>query len=169
MNRTVTLKLGKTWEKVPVGRWTVKAAAKDAGLRKVAAHGKVPFPPPEKGDPVIVPPFGHETEARDVVLERPAGANFGVIPLNTDKPWYGRHGVCDVCGDNPRQQPVIYYDPDDGWQLGVLCVHCAQEQLDILPDPENDYCWVNEDQSERLMRLLAGLSVADPDAIAVEG
>lgn len=52
----------------------------------------------------------------------------GLKTLSMER-WYGP-GYCGVCGHRGEDlvpQAVRYWDVDDGWKLGVLCIHCGPE------------------------------------------
>ena len=55
-----------------------------------------------------------------------SGEGLKVYAVPTDAPWYGS-GYCSICGGEPFPARVRYWDPDDGWRSGVLCVGCADE------------------------------------------
>ena len=47
---------------------------------------------------------------------------------------WGGLGSCGLCGETAPEgtspllpQAVRWWDPDDGWRLGVLCLGCGQE------------------------------------------
>jgi len=76
----------------------------------------------------------------------------GLRVLGTTR-WYGG-GYCGVCGSRGEDlvaRAVRWWDPDDGWCLGVLCVTCGEEAAARGPRP-TDYAMATD----------AG---ADPDAI----
>lgn len=54
------------------------------------------------------------------------------------------YNYCGICGhtpqtrnDEPNYAPLRWWDPDDGWKIGTLCRHCAEEFLDVKPKPED--------------------------------
>ena len=55
----------------------------------------------------------------------------GLKVLSTER-WYGP-GYCCICGGSPVPQAVRYWDPDDGWKLGVLCEGCGAEACERGP------------------------------------
>ena len=60
------------------------------------------------------------------VLTHQEGPGLKILSsrLNT---WYGG-GYCGRCGDqdNLIPQAVRFWDPDDGWRSGVLCLLCGE-------------------------------------------
>lgn len=63
------------------------------------------------------------------------GPGLKVMPRERGaKPWYGP-GYCGICGHRDTDdeysplipQPVRWYDQDDGWKYGVLCLGCGEE------------------------------------------
>lgn len=75
----------------------------------------------------------------------------------SEETWYGS-GYCAVCGEKATSAvtcPVVaravrYWDPDDGWRVGVLCVHCAPGVAKHGPAP-GDYAYrMVEDVAERI-------------------
>ena len=70
------------------------------------------------------------------------GPGLRVLGNDNDPPWYGSGG-CYVCGSSgpdliPRA--VRFWDPDDGWRIGVLCSYCAGDCAMRGPH-ENDYAY----------------------------
>lgn len=64
--------------------------------------------------------------------------------------WYGP-GYCGICGDRGPTlvaRAVRYWDADDGWRMGVLCVHCGMEAAARGPRPD-DYAVVTRRASDR--------------------
>ncbi len=58
---------------------------------------------------------------------------------STYGPYYGR-GYCDICGDRgPNLVPALvrYWEPDEGWKLGVLCVDCGRDASERGPKPDD--------------------------------
>ncbi len=55
---------------------------------------------------------------------------------------------CGICGyvpqdsmkDEANRQPLRWWDPDDGWKIGTLCRHCADDHLDVRPS-KDDYAY----------------------------
>ena len=74
---------------------------------------------------------------------------------------YGR-GYCGICGDTKAIVPrlVRYWDPDDGWRVGVLCACCTGDAAARGPR-STDYAYRPHDQRAELMDALAGLGDAD--------
>ena len=94
--------------------------------------------------------------------DRPAG----LIVINKG-PWYGA-GYCGICGDrdNIEARCVRYWDPDDGWKVGVLCFACADEAYKRGPR-EGDYALAADDRST-LIDVAAELLGDDLDGLAAE-
>jgi len=47
-------------------------------------------------------------------------------------------GYCGICGtDDVVPTLVQYWDPDDGWTLGVLCHYCAKLAANRGPRPDD--------------------------------
>lgn len=67
----------------------------------------------------------------------------------SDERWYGP-GYCGICGsrtfaENPHDRGVVplavrYWDPDDGWKMGVLCVGCGEDCTSHGPRPDDFAC-----------------------------
>lgn len=99
----------------------------------------------------------------------PFKESLGLHYLNTKDTWYGSFGGCNICGSTdenniiPRQ--VRYWDCDDGWKIGVLCLECTNE---IKPPQPNDFAFQGEDTEFEadVADTLAGLG--DLDAVASE-
>lgn len=54
----------------------------------------------------------------------------------------GTFNHCQICGHIPKDQYdelnldcVKYWEPDDGWRIGTLCVDCFDEFGSIQPKP----------------------------------
>lgn len=67
----------------------------------------------------------------------------GLKVLSTAR-WFGP-GYCGICGTREEggefgliARAVRYWDCDDGWRMGVLCVGCGEEATDRGPE-EGDY------------------------------
>lgn len=64
----------------------------------------------------------------------------GLKVLKNRERWYGP-GYCGICGERgPELVPraVRWWDPDDGWKMGVLCSYCLDEAQERGPR-ESDY------------------------------
>lgn len=55
------------------------------------------------------------------------------------KPTYN---YCGICGHVPRSReqepnwgPLRWWDPDDGYKVGSLCVHCKEDYAHVQPKP----------------------------------
>lgn len=81
------------------------------------------------------------------------GPGLKVLSSST---YYGRTGYCDQCGYSKVLVPrlVRYWDCDDGWLTGVLCVNCGEEYAQRGPGPD-DYAVVTS--SDASLRQLAGV------------
>jgi hypothetical protein len=63
------------------------------------------------------------------MLSEPHVDGPGLKVLNPRKKWYGP-GYCGICGCRSESlvpRAVRWWDPDDGWKMGVLCVGCGIE------------------------------------------
>ncbi len=93
------------------------------------------------------------------------GAGLRVYPRSTDGPWYGP-GYCGVCGtrgDSLIPQAVRWYDPDDGWKMGVLCGDCGEEVREQGPRAE-DYAVVTGKVILQAERIDVNVSHGDEDS-----
>lgn len=81
--------------------------------------------------------------------------------------WYGG-GYCAICGtrgDELVPQQVRYWDPDDGWRVGVLCAYCGDEATSRGPRP-GDYANHDDDNHSRIDVLA---SFGDEDSTYTSG
>lgn len=66
--------------------------------------------------------------------------------------WYGG-GYCGICGsrgDDLIPTQVRFWDPDDGWKVGVLCSYCGEEATGRGPSA-GDYAYRGaRDQADRI-------------------
>jgi len=72
------------------------------------------------------------------------------MPLNeTPNPRTGEkdtYNYCQICGhrpkseDTPNRGPVRWWDPDDGWKIGTLCVGCKEDNEHVRPK-EGDFAF----------------------------
>ena len=70
----------------------------------------------------------------------------------SDAVWYGP-GYCGICGQRDTDsiysplipQQVLYWDCDDGWRVGVLCVDCGEEAATHGPK-DDDYAVQTDDE-----------------------
>ena len=85
----------------------------------------------------------------------------GLRYLGTE-PWYGP-GYCGVCGATKAllAYPTRYWDPDDGWKVGVLCVYCTEFIRERGPQP-GDYAYRKRWKAEVIDAVA---SVSDPDGV----
>ena len=97
-----------------------------------------------------------------------SGEGLKVYAVPTDAPWYGS-GYCSICGGEPFPARVRYWDPDDGWRSGVLCVGCADECAERGPRAD-DYAVMATQERERArhMDTIAAYSAGDDDAAHVD-
>ncbi len=92
-------------------------------------------------------------------------ANDPMLRFVKAKLSYNHCGVCGhipQSGDEPNRAPLRWWDPDDGWKIGTLCIWCAEEVLDRKPHPDDyavatratngvcDDCDTDEDPTEAL-------------------
>ena len=75
----------------------------------------------------------------------------GVKVLSSER-WWGP-GYCGVCGTRDETEllprAVRYWDPDDGWKMGVLCEGCTEECYYRGPRP-SDYAVVTRHEDGAL-------------------
>lgn len=84
----------------------------------------------------------------------------GLRPLSSEQ-WYGP-GYCGICGDRGESlvpQAVRFWDPDDGWKMGVLCVGCGADARENGPKQE-DYAY----QTANPIKIDIEASMGDLDA-----
>jgi hypothetical protein len=81
--------------------------------------------------------------------------------------WYGP-GYCGICG-NREVVPVAvrYWDPDDGWRMGVLCEGCGADCTDRGPKPDDFAVHVEELKKEGLNARIAGNGI-DAQALRID-
>ena len=91
------------------------------------------------------------------------GPGLRVYSTPQDRPWYGS-GYCHVCGGSPFPARVRFWDCDDGWKSGVLCVGCATECAERGPRCEDYATVVARADKARHMDMVAFLSAGDDDA-----
>lgn len=75
--------------------------------------------------------------------------------------WYGP-GYCGICGDRGESlipQAVRFWDPDDGWKMGVLCVGCGIDVQENGPE-QGDYAYRKMDS----LKIDVEASMGDLDA-----
>lgn len=75
----------------------------------------------------------------------------GLRVLSSER-WFGP-GYCGICGDRGDAlvaRAVRFWCPDDGWKMGVLCIHCGQEAAARGPRPDDYASVVREDAAERI-------------------
>jgi hypothetical protein len=66
--------------------------------------------------------------------------------------WYGP-GYCGVCGSREVVPVAVrYWDPDDGWRMGVLCTGCGEDCSERGPRP-GDYACRTRDIAEQAQRV----------------
>ena len=90
----------------------------------------------------------------------------GLVPLN-DSIWYGG-GYCGLCGERGKllvPQAVRYWDVDDGWKVGVLCVYCGPEVAERGPRPTDHASHSSGPYSAREIDALADLLGDDLDSL----
>lgn len=71
--------------------------------------------------------------------------------VSKDPRWNDGH-MCGICGyqpdgtlTDPMNSSVIrYWDPDDGWKIGHLCIGCYEERGRDIPHP-SDYAYESTD------------------------
>jgi len=87
------------------------------------------------------------------------------------QPWYGG-GYCSICGDHgPSLVPVRvrYWDCDDGWRSGVLCVGCGQDCAERGPR-KDDYAVATRNVVEQaaLLGVVDEVLAGDDDGAQAE-
>ena len=90
---------------------------------------------------------------------------------DTSRAWYGP-GYCGICGDRGESLVPVrvrFWDADDGWKSGVLCVGCGVEAAERGPKAD-DYAVVTADPEYRaeLLNAIDLASAGDDDAAHVE-
>ena len=102
----------------------------------------------------------------------------GLKILDRSTAWYGI-GSCGVCGDSGSALvplAVRFWDPDDGWKVGVLCTYCGEECSHRGPMP-TDYAAtpamfqgqeITQQDCAALLDLDAALSAGDLDHMATD-
>jgi hypothetical protein len=66
--------------------------------------------------------------------------------------WYGP-GYCGICGSRDVVPVAVrYWDPDDGWRMGVLCGGCGEDCSERGPRPD-DYACRTTDIVEQAQRI----------------
>ena len=71
----------------------------------------------------------------------------GLRELNPYELWYGG-GYCGLCGDRATEaitcavvpRVLRWWDGDDGWKTGILCLSCAGYAASRGPQP-GDYAY----------------------------
>lgn len=74
--------------------------------------------------------------------------------------WYGHCGVCGTRDIVPCA--VRWWDPDDGWRLGVLCGACIEHVRDRGPRVD-DYAVATRDVPEQAARIDLNAALGDLD------
>jgi len=78
------------------------------------------------------------------------GPGLKVIGRET---WYGI-GSCGICGDSSDDSlvpvAVSFWDPDDGWRVGVLCRYCGEEAAERGPRDDDYAVEVAKERKEEL-------------------
>lgn len=90
------------------------------------------------------------------------------VKLLSKEVWYGQHGCCDVCGDTTNLIPraVRFWDPDDGWRVGVLCLWCTKDREQRGPKPQ-DYAYAKRNRGSSL-DAIAEICGNDMDAMCAD-
>ena len=112
----------------------------------------------------------------NIHLLPPDGAGLKVYGKKSDAPWYGNGcGICGATDPASKYSPLIpvrvrFWDCDDGWKSGVLCLGCAEDCAERGPKP-GDYAYRAPDpetltKAEK-MDILAEMSGGDDDAAHV--
>lgn len=83
--------------------------------------------------------------------------------------WFGG-GYCCICGQTStkvQHSPLIgvavrYWDPDDGWRRGVLCLGCGEEAAARGPQ-KGDYAYKDEEEQREKADVEADALKGDED------
>jgi hypothetical protein len=72
----------------------------------------------------------------------------GYVFLSNNE-WHGKC-YCGICGDtqNYIAKPVVFWEPDDGWIVGVLCDGCLSL---IRPPRSSDFAWDYRDKIRKII------------------
>ena len=94
----------------------------------------------------------------------------GLKYLNRTQRWYGG-GYCGICGDRGEgrliARAVRFWDPDDGWKVGILCRGCTDEFRERGPRP-GDYAVITRAADDQATRIDISAADGDLDATAVQ-
>jgi hypothetical protein len=96
--------------------------------------------------------------SKDEVHRQGPGLRF----LGEPTTWYGG-GYCGICGDRSESlvpRAVRWWDPDDGWRTGVLCVSCGRDASARGPRPD-DYATHQQERQALMADTLAELGDMD--------
>ena len=118
-------------------------------------------PTGEAGAPTVAP------DAQPMVAAEP-GVKY-LRPENS-KPWYGP-GYCGVCGHRGEElipRAVRFWDPDDGWKVGVLCTGCTEECMARGPRAD-DYAVVTRTRADAADRIDVAAEHTDLDGTYSDG
>lgn len=87
------------------------------------------------------------------------------LKILSTKQWYGS-GHCGICGDkeNIVPQAVRYWDPDDGWKVGVLCGPCSADCESRGPR-RGDYAYRESSDQKLKIDALSSVSGDDLDGL----
>ncbi len=99
------------------------------------------------------------------MLSEPHVDGPGLKVLNPRKKWFGP-GYCGICGHRGESlvpRAVRWWDADDGWKMGVLCVGCGQEASARGPR-KGDFAMIEEDAgAEQKGRIDVSAGMGDLD------
>lgn len=90
------------------------------------------------------------------------GPGLRVVGTET---WYGP-GYCGICGETGNAlvpRAVRWWDCDDGWRMGVLCVYCMEDARVRGPRP-GDYAMVGNELTDRAAQIDVGVLYGDEDS-----
>lgn len=93
----------------------------------------------------------------------------GLRFLNRTERWFGA-GYCAICGDSGDAlvaRAVRYWCPDDGWRMGVLCLHCLDDAR-VRGPRDTDYA-VATKARDNADRIDVTAAFSDLDDAAAEG
>lgn len=101
-----------------------------------------------------------------VKQERHVAGGPGLKLVGTERWWGGAY--CGVCGNrdaNSEFSPLVpqrvrWWDTDDGWKSGVLCVGCGEDAADRGPRPDDYAVVTREREAVPAPELRPGMFVA---------
>jgi len=93
------------------------------------------------------------------------GPGLRVTNPENRTPWWGP-GYCGICGTRDENilipKAVRWYDPDDGWRMGILCGDCGEEASSRGPEA-GDFAVVTGKVEMQALRIDANSLLGDED------